>query len=163
MLKRKDKGKINNTNRNGQKKNNKKQRKTKKSKTGKKKSTNVKRRQRKQKKEIKNKEVETETKGTSTSAALESRNATCSGASLGDSCLADLLTAMKFEKDKIRTFTNQKKRAESFKKITEAKGGKDGQFGNTTVYLLMALGGNLSNLACGGKPSLTTQAASTYM
>jgi len=116
----------------------------------------------KSKKKIKKNNKSKKTKGARISTALESRNATCSGSSLGDSCLANLLTAMKFEKDKIRTFTNQKKRAESFKKITEAKGGKDGQFGNTTVYLLFALGGNLSSLACAGRPSLTAEAVSTY-
>merc|ERR1719397_2088323 len=58
---------------------------------------------------------------------------TCNGTSLGDTCLTNLLNSLKFEKDKIRTFTNQKKRAESFKKIVGNKGGKDDQFGNTTT------------------------------
>jgi len=87
---------------------------------------------------------------------------TCNGTSLGDTCLTNLLNSLKFEKDKIRTFTNQKKRAESFKKIVGNKGGKDDQFGNTTTYLLMALGGNMTNLNCSGKTSLTTEAAATY-
>jgi len=87
---------------------------------------------------------------------------TCNGTSLGDTCLTNLLNSLKFEKDKIRTFTNQKKRAESFKKLIGNKGGKDDQFGNTTTYLLMALGGNMTNLNCSGKTSLTTEAAATY-
>jgi len=87
---------------------------------------------------------------------------TCNGTSLGDTCLSNLLNSLKFEKDKIRTFTNQKKRAESFKKLIGKKGGKDDQFGNTTTYLLMALGGNMTNLNCSGKTSLTTEAAATY-
>merc|ERR1712018_79239 len=90
------------------------------------------------------------------------RSYTCNGTSLGDTCLSNLLNSLKFEKDKIRTFTNQKKRAESFKRITGNKGGKDDQFGNTTTYLLMALGGNMTNLNCSGKTSLTTEAAATY-
>ena len=87
---------------------------------------------------------------------------TCNGTSLGDTCLSNLLNSLKFEKDKIRTFTNQKKRAESFKKLIGKKGGKDDQFGNTTTYLLMALGGNMTNLNCSGKTSSTTEAAATY-
>merc|ERR1712212_1014077 len=94
--------------------------------------------------------------------ALSKRAYTCNGTSLGDTCLTNLLSSLKFEKDKIRTFTNQKKRAESFKKIVGNKGGKDDQFGNTTTYLLMALGGNMTNLNCSGKTSLTTEAAATY-
>merc|ERR1711971_1195790 len=94
--------------------------------------------------------------------ALSPRAYTCNGTSLGDTCLTNLLNSLKFEKDKIRTFTNQKKRAESFKKIVGNKGGKDDQFGNTTTYLLMALGGNMTNLNCSGKTSLTTEAAATY-
>merc|ERR1719454_2495822 len=75
---------------------------------------------------------------------------TCNGTSLGDTCLDNLLNSLRFERDKIRTFTNQKKRAESFKKLIGNKGGKDDQFGNTT------------NLNCSGKTSLTTEAAATY-
>merc|ERR1712107_849674 len=55
-----------------------------------------------------------------------------------------------------------KKRAESFKKLIGNKGGKDDQFGNTTTYLLIALGGNMTNLNCSGKTSLTEEAAETY-
>merc|ERR1712004_720690 len=87
---------------------------------------------------------------------------TCNGSSLGDSCLDNLLNSLRFERDKIRTFTNQKKRAESFKKLIGNKGGKDDQFGNTTTYLLIALGGNMTNLNCSGKTSLTEEAAETY-
>jgi|ERR1719295_198856 len=94
--------------------------------------------------------------------APSKRAYTCNGTSLGDTCLTNLLNSLKFEKDKIRTFTNQKKRAESFKKLIGNKGGKDDQFGNTTTYLLMALGGNMTNLNCSGKTSLTTEAAATY-
>merc|ERR1711936_1338507 len=91
-----------------------------------------------------------------------SRAYTCNGTSLGDTCLTSLLNSMKFERDKIRTFTNQKKRAESFKTLIGNKGGKNDQFGNTTTYLLMALGGNMTNFNCSGKASLTTEAAATY-
>ena len=91
-----------------------------------------------------------------------SRAYTCNGTSLGDTCLTNLLNSMKFERDKIRTFTNQKKRAESFKTLIGNKGGKNDQFGNTTTYLLMALGGNMTNFNCSGKASLTTEAAATY-
>ena len=87
---------------------------------------------------------------------------TCNGTSLGDTCLDNLLNSLRFERDKIRTFTNQKKRAESFKKLIGNKGGKDDQFGNTTTYLLIALGGNMTNLNCSGKTSLTEEAAETY-
>merc|ERR1712226_516930 len=90
------------------------------------------------------------------------RSYTCNGTSLGDTCLSNLLNSLKFEKDKIRTFTNQKKRAESFKTLIGNKGGKNDQFGNTTTYLLMALGGNMTNFNCSGKASLTTEAAATY-
>merc|ERR550517_1482696 len=87
---------------------------------------------------------------------------TCNGTSLGDTCLDNLLNSLRFERDKIRTFTNQKKRAESFKKLIGNKGGKDDQFCNTTTYLLIALGGNMTNLNCSGKTSLTEEAAETY-
>jgi len=110
--------------------------------------------QRKQKKSGKRKEGLRE--------APSQRAYTCNGTSLGDTCLTNLLNSLKFEKDKIRTFTNQKKRAESFKKLIGKKGGKDDQFGNTTTYLLIALGGNMTNLNCSGKTSLTTEAAATY-
>ena len=74
----------------------------------------------------------------------------------------NLLNSLRFERDKIRTFTNQKRRAESFKKLIGKKGGKDDQFGNTTTYLLIALGGNMTNLNCSGKTTLTEEAAETY-
>merc|ERR1719295_2285999 len=42
--------------------------------------------------------------------APSKRAYTCNGTSLGGTCLTNLLNSLKFEKDKIRTFTNQKKR-----------------------------------------------------
>merc|ERR1719295_1222015 len=108
------------------------------------------------------KQRKSEKRNKSLRGAPSERAYTCNGTSLGDTCLTNLLNSLKFEKDKIRTFTNQKKRAESFKKLIGNKGGKDDQFGNTTTYLLMALGGNMTNLNCSGKTSLTTEAAATY-
>jgi len=77
--------------------------------------------------------------------------------------LTNLINSLKFERDKIRTFTNQRKRAEGFKKLILNKGRKGDQFGNTTTYLLMALGGIPNDLKCFGKPSFTGEAAATYM
>merc|ERR1719295_2465051 len=111
---------------------------------------------------INKKQRKSEKRNKSLRGAPSKRAYTCNGTSLGDTCLTNLLNSLKFEKDKIRTFTNQKKRAESFKKLIGNKGGKDDQFGNTTTYLLMALGGNMTNLNCSGKTSLTTEAAATY-
>jgi len=93
-----------------------------------------------------------------------SRNttATCSGESLGDDCLANLIIALTFERDRVTNFMNQKERAENWKKIINGKNGKNTNFENTTTYLLLALGGNSSSLNCSKKASLTAEATETY-
>jgi len=89
-------------------------------------------------------------------------NSTCSGSSVGDTCLSSLITAMKFERDKISSFNNQKKRAEAWNRLIDSKASKKSVFGNTTSYLLVALGGNISNLACPGDNALTNDATKAY-
>merc|ERR1711962_454432 len=89
-------------------------------------------------------------------------NSTCSGSSVGDTCLSSLITAMKFERDKISSFNNQKKRAEAWNRLINSKASKNSLFGNTTSYLLVALGGDMSNLACGGDTALTDDATNAY-
>ena len=88
--------------------------------------------------------------------------ATCNGTSLGDSCLTNLIEALKYERDKISTFYNQKSRAATFNKVISAKGSKNATFDNTTTYLLLALGGNASSLNCSGKTSMTSEASTAY-
>ena len=57
---------------------------------------------------------------------------------------------------------NQKARAESFNKLIGNKGGKNDSFGNSTTYLLTALGGNVSNLKCGSQNTSGAAAITTY-
>jgi len=88
--------------------------------------------------------------------------ATCSGTSLGDSCLTSLKAAMKYDRDKIASFRNQLQRAKDFNKTMGGKAGKMDLFTNTTTYLLIALGGNMSNINCTGDTSLTEDAKANY-
>ena len=71
--------------------------------------------------------------------------------SLSTACLPNLITALKFERDKISTFGNQKARADTFKRLIEKKSVKNNEFANTSAYLLVALGGNTSSLNCSFK------------
>jgi len=84
----------------------------------------------------------------------------CNGTALGGTCLTNLVAALKYERDFVANFMNQKARAESFNKLIGKKGGKNDEFKNSTTYLLTALGGNVSNLTCGSnKDSSTSEAA----
>merc|ERR1711892_702807 len=78
-------------------------------------------------------------------------DASCNGTSLGASCLTDLINALKYERDAVANFMNQKARAEDFKKLIGKKGEKNDDFKNSTTCLLTALGGNVSNLTCGSQ------------
>merc|ERR1711892_1058100 len=85
-------------------------------------------------------------------------DASCNGTSLGASCLTDLINALKYERDAVANFMNQKARAEDFKKLI----GKNDDFKNSTTYLLTALGGNVSNLTCGSQNTSGAGAVTTY-
>ena len=79
--------------------------------------------------------------------------ATCNGTALESSCLTNLISALKYERDAVANFMNQKARAEDFKKLIGKKEGKNDTFTSSTTYLLTALGGNVSNLTCGSQNS----------
>jgi len=87
---------------------------------------------------------------------------TCNGTSLGSTCLTNLISSLKYERDFIANFMNQKARAEGFNKLIGNKGAKSDSFQNSTTYLLMALGGNMSSLTCGSSNSSGELAVSTY-
>jgi len=89
-------------------------------------------------------------------------DASCNGTSLGASCLTDLINALKYERDAVANFMNQKARAEDFKKLIGKKGAKNDDFKNSTTYLLTALGGNVSNLTCGSQNTSGAGAVTTY-
>jgi len=87
---------------------------------------------------------------------------TCNGTSLGSTCLTNLIDSLKYERDFVANFMNQKARAEGFNKLIGNKGDKSDSFQNSTTYLLMALGGNMSSLSCGSSNSSGELAVSTY-
>jgi len=89
-------------------------------------------------------------------------NYKCTGESLGNDCLSNIVLSSKYERDRITNFNNQKIRIAGFKRIADGKSGKNTNFENTTTYLLLALGGNVTNLNCSKKPSLTAEASTTY-
>jgi len=89
-------------------------------------------------------------------------DSTCSGIAANVTCLANLKNAMKYDRDQITNFKNQLERAEDFHKLIGNKGGKNGDFSNSTTYLLIALGGNMTNLECSGNSALTENATETY-
>ena len=82
---------------------------------------------------------------------LGRQTSSCNGTSLSTACLPNLISALKFERDKISTFGNQKARADTFKRLIEKKSVKNNAFTNTSAYLLVALGGNTSSLNCSFK------------
>jgi len=88
--------------------------------------------------------------------------ATCNGTALESSCLTNLISALKYERDAVANFMNQKARAEDFKKLIGKKGGKNDTFSSSTTYLLTALGGNVSNLTCGSQNSSGDAAITTF-
>jgi len=90
------------------------------------------------------------------------QTATCNGTSLGSTCLTNVMSSLKYERDNIANFMNQKARAEDFKKLMGNKGGKNDSFSNSTTYLLTALGGNVSNLVCSSSNSSSAAAITTY-
>jgi len=73
-----------------------------------------------------------------------------------------VISSLKYERDFVANFMNQKARAEDFKKLIGNKGGKNDSFSNSTTYLLTALGGNVSNLTCGSSNSSGESAIITY-
>jgi len=134
-------GKRANSKRKNKKKNKKGKRKNKQAKNGRKKTKGTKRMNSKKKNGRQTTEV-------------------CNGTALGGTCLTNLVAALKYERDFVANFMNQKARAESFNKLIGKKGGKNDEFKNSTTYLLTALGGNVSNLTCGSnKDSSTSEAA----
>jgi len=137
-------------------KNNKHQNKSKKQKKGKKKRKQIKRKGRKSGKK-KNRKM-----GTRRNTGSQRATATCNGTALDSSCLTNLISALKYERDAVANFMNQKARAEDFKKLIGNKGGKNDTFGSSTTYLLTALGGNVSNLSCGSQNSSGDGAITTY-
>jgi len=90
------------------------------------------------------------------------QTATCNGTSLGSTCLTNVMSSLKYERDNIANFMNQKARAEDFKKLMGNKGSKNDSFSNSTTYLLTALGGNVSNLVCSSSNSSSAAAITTY-
>merc|ERR1711892_1303607 len=90
------------------------------------------------------------------------QTATCNGTSLGSTCLTNVMSSLKYERDNIANFMNQKARAEDFKKLMGNKGSKNDSFSNSTTYLLTALGGNVSNLVCSSSNSSSAAAIATY-
>merc|ERR1711892_1584787 len=90
------------------------------------------------------------------------QTATCNGTSLGSTCLTNVTSSLKYERDNIANFMNQKARAEDFKKLMGNKGSKNDSFSNSTTYLLSALGGNVSNLVCSSSNSSSAAAITTY-
>merc|ERR1711872_838892 len=54
--------------------------------------------------------------------------ASCNGTALDSSCLTNLISALKYERDAVANFMNQKARAEDFKKLIGKKGGKNDTF-----------------------------------
>ena len=61
-----------------------------------------------------------------------SLGATVPATSLSTACLPNLISALKFERDKISTFGNQKARADTFKRLIEKKSVKNNEFANTS-------------------------------
>merc|ERR1712106_887548 len=82
--------------------------------------------------------------------------------SVDSSCMTSLKASMKFDRDKITNFKNQLERAENFNKIIGKKVAKNSDFSNSTTYLLIALGSNMSSPNCSGNPSSTAAATETY-
>merc|ERR1711935_1194017 len=78
---------------------------------------------------------------------LQSRQESiCIGSvSVDSSCMTSLKASMKFDRDKITNFKNQLERAENFNKIIGKKVAKISDFSNSTTYLLIALGSNMSS------------------
>jgi len=95
---------------------------------------------------------------------LQSRQESiCIGSvSVDSSCMTSLKASMKFDRDKITNFKNQLERAENFDKIIGKKVAKNSDFSNSTTYLLIALGSNMSSPNCSGNPSSTAAATETY-
>merc|ERR1712106_2395 len=95
---------------------------------------------------------------------LQSRQESiCIGSvSVDSSCMTSLKASMKFDRDKITNFKNQLERAENFNKIIGKKVAKNSDFSNSTTYLLIALGSNMSSPNCSGNPSSTAAATETY-
>jgi len=87
---------------------------------------------------------------------------TCSSVSVDASCMANLKATLKYDRDTITNFKNQLERCKNFDKLVGNKGGKNDQFSNSTTYLLIALGGNMTNLNCSGNPALTENATAYY-
>merc|ERR1711935_780408 len=83
---------------------------------------------------------------------LQSRQESiCIGSvSVDSSCMTSLKASMKFDRDKITNFKNQLERAENFDKIIGKKVAKNSDFSNSTTYLLIALGSNMSSPNCSG-------------
>merc|ERR1712218_264665 len=75
---------------------------------------------------------------------------TCSDSTtVSSDCLQDAVDVLKYLGNQVRTFNRKFARIKSFNKTVKNKLGKKGVFEETASWLLVALGGNISNAACG--------------
>merc|ERR1712241_1069676 len=75
---------------------------------------------------------------------------TCSDSTtVSSDCLEDAVDVLKYLRSQVRTFNRKFARIKSFNKTVGNKLGKKGVFEETASWLLVALGGNISNAACG--------------
>jgi len=75
---------------------------------------------------------------------------TCSDSTtVSSDCLQDAVDVLKYLGNQVRTFNRKFARIKSFNKTVGNKLGKKGVFEETASWLLVALGGNISNAACG--------------
>merc|ERR1712215_74708 len=93
------------------------------------------------------------TKGTRTS---KPRKCTRQNGANDNKCLENIGTAMDYEGIQVKNFNQQKSRLGTFDKLVKNKGGKKGNFANSTSYLNDALG---SDKSCNGTTNKTDQDA----
>lgn len=68
---------------------------------------------------------------------------------MNDTCLQNAVDSLNFEKNQIQNFYKQKARLQNHNKTTSNKQGKKGEFEDAAKYMLIAIGGNISNPTCG--------------
>merc|ERR1711936_1031825 len=73
----------------------------------------------------------------------------CGETQVNETCLQNAVDALNFEKNQIQNFFKQKARLANHNKTTGNKLGKKGEFLDAAKYMLIAIGGNISNPTCG--------------
>merc|ERR1711970_1541063 len=73
----------------------------------------------------------------------------CGETQVNETCLQNAVDALNFEKNQIQNFFKQKARLANHNKTTGNKLGKKGEFKDAAKYMLIAIGGNISNPTCG--------------